>query len=227
VASEGYLYTDSNGREMQQRLLNYRPTWKLNVTEPVACNYYPVNAIAFINDTQSQFTVLTDRSEGGASLSSGTLELMVHRRILADDGRGVGEPLNETQSITPCVLCSRYFVLHNVCRVITLLSIAGTPTLSVLAPVLLCKPCIVCCSRPLLTLVSLFTSPVAAILTWGCSTLLCSCSQHRSIVRWRMSFTFAQLLSMPHSPRPCQRTLIATTRTTRLLVLPFRPMLPC
>jgi lysosomal alpha-mannosidase len=101
VASEGYVYTDSNGREMQQRLLNYRPTWKLNVTEPIACNYYPVNAIAFINDTQSQFTVLTDRSEGGASLSSGALELMVHRRILADDGRGVGEPLNETQSITP------------------------------------------------------------------------------------------------------------------------------
>jgi hypothetical protein len=39
ISSDGYLYTDSNGREMQQRLLNYRPTWKLNVTEPVAGKY--------------------------------------------------------------------------------------------------------------------------------------------------------------------------------------------
>jgi lysosomal alpha-mannosidase len=39
ISSDGYLYTDSNGREMQQRLLNYRPTWKLNITEPVAGKY--------------------------------------------------------------------------------------------------------------------------------------------------------------------------------------------
>ena len=33
---------------------------------------------------------------GGASLKSGEMELMVHRRLLYDDFRGVGEPLNET-----------------------------------------------------------------------------------------------------------------------------------
>ena len=37
----------------------------------------------------------TDRAQGGASLADGELELMVHRRILHDDGRGVGEPLSE------------------------------------------------------------------------------------------------------------------------------------
>jgi len=98
------VYTDSNGREMQQRLLNYRPTWKWNVTEAVAGNYYPVNALAFIKDqnqAQSQLTVLNDRSQAAASLGSGQLEFMIHRRILADDGRGVGEPLNETDGITP------------------------------------------------------------------------------------------------------------------------------
>ena len=36
-----------------------------------------------------------------ASLADGEVELMVHRRLLYDDSRGVGEPLNETQGITP------------------------------------------------------------------------------------------------------------------------------
>jgi len=37
-----------------------------------------------------------DRAEGCSSLTDGSLECMVHRRLLMDDGRGVGEPLNET-----------------------------------------------------------------------------------------------------------------------------------
>lgn len=41
--------------------------------------------------------VMTDRAQGGASLASGALELMLHRRTLNDDARGVAEPLNETQ----------------------------------------------------------------------------------------------------------------------------------
>lgn len=45
--------------------------------------------------------MVTDRSQGAASLRSGELEVMVHRRTIADDGRGVGEPLDETESITP------------------------------------------------------------------------------------------------------------------------------
>ena len=43
-----------------------------------------------------QISVLTDRSQGCASLQDGSIECMVHRRLLDDDYRGVGEPLNET-----------------------------------------------------------------------------------------------------------------------------------
>jgi hypothetical protein len=88
--TNGLFYTDSNGQEYQQRLLNYRPTWNLTITEPVACNYYPVNIGAYIRDvsTKGQFSLLIDRSVAGASLASGQFEIMLFRRILKDDGRG-------------------------------------------------------------------------------------------------------------------------------------------
>ena len=96
--TKGVWYTDANGRSMQKRVRNFRPTWKLNQTEPAAGNYYPVNSrIALVDETKGvQLVVLNDRSQGGASLSDGDMELMVHRRTLVDDNRGVGEPLNET-----------------------------------------------------------------------------------------------------------------------------------
>nr|XP_051693848.1 lysosomal alpha-mannosidase isoform X1 [Oryctolagus cuniculus] len=96
--TKGYFYTDSNGREILKRRRNYRPTWNLNQTEPVAGNYYPVNTRIYITDGKKQLTVLTDRSQGGSSLQDGSLELMVHRRLLLDDNRGVGEPLLEEGS---------------------------------------------------------------------------------------------------------------------------------
>eukprot|EP01064_Diplonema_japonicum_P013576 TRINITY_DN2111_c0_g5_i1.p1 TRINITY_DN2111_c0_g5~~TRINITY_DN2111_c0_g5_i1.p1 ORF type:complete len:1111 (+),score=357.90 TRINITY_DN2111_c0_g5_i1:44-3376(+) len=98
LQSQGVFYTDSNAREMVKRQFNKRgPSYPpLVVNEPVAGNYYPVNAMISVQDTQHQLAVLTDVSQGGASLQDGAVELMVHRRLLADDNRGVQEPLNET-----------------------------------------------------------------------------------------------------------------------------------
>ncbi len=87
IKSGDAFYTDSNGREMQERRLNYRPTWELEQTEPVAGNYYPVNAAAAIRTAGvdgsgggAQLTVLTDRSVGAASLREGEIEFMVNQR---------------------------------------------------------------------------------------------------------------------------------------------------
>jgi Glycosyl hydrolases family 38 C-terminal domain/Glycosyl hydrolases family 38 C-terminal beta sandwich domain len=96
IDSEGVCYTDSNGRDFQMRKRNYRPTWNLEVFEPVAGNYYPVNAAIYIEDPNAAMAILVDRSQGGASLIDGSIELMVQRRTLADDSRGVDEPMNET-----------------------------------------------------------------------------------------------------------------------------------
>jgi hypothetical protein len=62
----------------------------------VAGNFYPVNAAIYVEDSTSAFAILVDRSQGGASLTDGSIEIMVQRRTLSDDSRGVDEPLNET-----------------------------------------------------------------------------------------------------------------------------------
>jgi len=97
IDSKDTFYTDANGREILKRVRNYRPCWQVDLAEPVAGNYYPINTRAFLRDDEKdvQFTIITDRSQGGSSLTSGELEIMVNRRLTHDDGRGVGEPLNE------------------------------------------------------------------------------------------------------------------------------------
>ncbi|XP_077425885.1 lysosomal alpha-mannosidase [Vanacampus margaritifer] len=101
IESSGIFYTDSNGREVLQRKKDFRPTWNLKQSEPVAGNYYPVNSRAFIKDDKDQLTVVTDRSQGASSILNGSLEIMLHRRLLYDDVRGVAEALNETSDVFP------------------------------------------------------------------------------------------------------------------------------
>ncbi|KAI8490965.1 mannose metabolic process [Branchiostoma belcheri] len=111
IMSNSMFYTDANGREMLERVVDRRLTWKLNQTEPVAGNYYPVNSRILIKDKSKQLTVLTDRSQGGSGLKNGSLELMVHRRMLYDDGYGVGEPLNETVFGDGLVVRGKHYLL--------------------------------------------------------------------------------------------------------------------
>jgi len=91
------FYTDANGREIIKRVRDYRPTWNLTQTEPVAGNYFPINSRIYIQDVAKnvQLTVFTDRSHGGGSIMDGQMEILIHRRLMMDDAFGVGEPLNE------------------------------------------------------------------------------------------------------------------------------------
>ncbi|XVE67610.1 hypothetical protein DITRI_Ditri09bG0001700 [Diplodiscus trichospermus] len=90
------FYTDSNGRDFIKRIRDFRTDWDLEVNQPVAGNYYPINLGVFIQDSKKEFSVLVDRSLGGSSIVDGQIELMLHRRLLLDDSRGVAEALNET-----------------------------------------------------------------------------------------------------------------------------------
>lgn len=96
MATEKVFYTDSNGRDFLKRIRDYRADWSLSVNEPVAGNYYPLNLGIFTMDERSELSVLVDRATGGASIEDGQLELMLHRRTLHDDSRGVNEALDES-----------------------------------------------------------------------------------------------------------------------------------
>ncbi|KAI3867761.1 hypothetical protein MKX03_013537 [Papaver bracteatum] len=90
------FYTDSSGRDFIKRIRDYRTDWDLEVHQPASGNYYPINLGLYIEDKSTELSVLVDRAVGGSSLVDGQIELMLHRRLLHDDGKGVGESLNET-----------------------------------------------------------------------------------------------------------------------------------
>ncbi|MCO5552789.1 hypothetical protein L7F22_006306 [Adiantum nelumboides] len=105
LESNGVFYTDSNGRDFIKRVRNYRSDWELEVHEEIAGNYYPVNAGIYLSDNSTDLSILVDRSIGGSSISDGELELMFHRRLLHDDGKGVAEALNETTCLDDSASC--------------------------------------------------------------------------------------------------------------------------
>jgi len=98
LSTAGAWSTDSNCREMQPRIRNARFSWNYTVFEPIAGNFVPVNCRITTRGqgaSDPTLSVSVDRSQAGASIVDGSVELMVQRRLQQDDFRGVGEPLNE------------------------------------------------------------------------------------------------------------------------------------
>lgn len=62
---------------MLKRVRNHRETWRVNLLEQIAGNYYPVTTKIAIEDKNERLAILTDRSQGGTSLIDGTIDLMV------------------------------------------------------------------------------------------------------------------------------------------------------
>lgn len=54
INNNNIFYTDSMGMEMQKRKINFRPTWNLEVSQPVAGNYYPVLSTIYIEDQNTK-----------------------------------------------------------------------------------------------------------------------------------------------------------------------------
>lgn len=60
-------------------------------------NYFPITTSAFIQDSQMRLTLMTTHAQGAASLEPGQLEVMLDRRTLYDDYRGMGEGIVDSR----------------------------------------------------------------------------------------------------------------------------------
>ncbi|KAI4465181.1 alpha-mannosidase [Holotrichia oblita] len=77
------IYTDSNGFQMQKRV-------KVEQIG-VEGNYFPITTMAYIEDELIRLSLITNHAQGAASWQPGYLEVMLDRRTLYDDSRGMGE----------------------------------------------------------------------------------------------------------------------------------------
>jgi len=91
------LYTGQNSVEYVERSYN------AFIDERVAGNFFPCAATSYFSDENDnyRFSTIVNQAHGVGSYYLGGYELMLHRRCLSDDSRGVGEVLNETTHIDP------------------------------------------------------------------------------------------------------------------------------
>ncbi|CAG9782034.1 unnamed protein product [Diatraea saccharalis] len=76
-------YTDQNGFQYQKRV----KVEKLGIE----ANYYPITTMAWMQDEETRLTLITNHAQGSAAYEPGRLEVMLDRRTLYDDFRGIGE----------------------------------------------------------------------------------------------------------------------------------------
>uniref|UniRef100_A0A671Y0D9 Alpha-mannosidase n=1 Tax=Sparus aurata TaxID=8175 RepID=A0A671Y0D9_SPAAU len=89
IQSGDVFYTDLNGFQMQPR----RHYMKL----PLQANFYPMPSQAYIQDSHHRLTLHTAQSLGVSSLENGQLEVIMDRRLMQDDNRGLGQGLKDNK----------------------------------------------------------------------------------------------------------------------------------
>lgn len=89
IKSEGTFFTDLNGFQIQQR--------KYFQKLPLQANFYPMSTMAYIQDNQDRLTLHTAQALGVTSLASGQLEVILDRRLMQDDNRGLGQGLKDNK----------------------------------------------------------------------------------------------------------------------------------
>lgn len=92
------FYTDQNGFQYQKRV----KVEKLGIE----ANYYPITTMAWLQDEQTRLTLITNHAQGASAFEPGRLEVMLDRRTLYDDFRGIGEGVvdNKPTTFQNCIL---------------------------------------------------------------------------------------------------------------------------
>ncbi|XP_027977987.1 alpha-mannosidase 2x isoform X2 [Eumetopias jubatus] len=89
IDSQGAFFTDLNGFQVQPR----RYLKKL----PLQANFYPMPVMAYIQDAHNRLTLHTAQALGVSSLHDGQLEVILDRRLMQDDNRGLGQGLKDNK----------------------------------------------------------------------------------------------------------------------------------
>ena len=118
-------YSDSNGYSFVSRDRSI-----IVDTAPTSSRYFPIISQCYFEIEQiskdlkeddptegpSSFELTLDRAAGAASLFQNELEVMLHRRTLVDDNKGLNEPMNYTATIKGQIYLNFYKTVDEISR---------------------------------------------------------------------------------------------------------------
>ncbi|XP_045531172.1 alpha-mannosidase 2-like [Pieris brassicae] len=83
------LHIDNNGFQFTSH--------KFNTSRRIESNMFPLTNLAFIQDEKNRLSIVTDHAHGVTALQEGQILVMLDRRVLFNDGRGVNEGLADNR----------------------------------------------------------------------------------------------------------------------------------
>ena len=90
IQSGDLFFTDLNGFQIVKR--------KRYTKLPLQANYYPIPSMSYIQDDTSRLTLISRTPLGGSSLKPGQLEIMMDRRLMQDDNRGLFQGVTDNKA---------------------------------------------------------------------------------------------------------------------------------
>jgi len=91
IRNDGVFHTDLNGFNFD--------THKFRKDMPIQSQVFPMPTLASIEDKDSRMTVMSEHAQGTASLSEGSIDVWLDRRLSQDDARGLGQGVQDNRPL--------------------------------------------------------------------------------------------------------------------------------